>query len=133
MLPGIPANSHRVSTFKILEDSIALRAALQSGQIATVGLVGARPHRLRTCRGFYGYVGCSGDSAQAAPQILPAMLDTEMARAVETYLSGEGVEVRTNCPLQGIVESEKSVTLKTPQGDFVVDHAVIAIRGQTEH
>jgi rhodanese-related sulfurtransferase len=64
---------------------------------------------------------------EAAPQILPSMLDPEMARAVEAYLRGEGVDVRTNCPLQGIVESEKDVTLKTPQGDFVVDHAVIAI------
>jgi NADPH-dependent 2,4-dienoyl-CoA reductase/sulfur reductase-like enzyme/rhodanese-related sulfurtransferase len=127
MLPGIPANSHRVSTFKVLEDSIALRAALQSGQIATVGLVGAGPIGCELAEAFTAMWGARAFLFEAAPQILPSMLDPEMAHAVEAYLTGEGVEVRTNCPLQGIVESEKGVTLKTPQGDVAVDHAVIAI------
>ncbi|HUJ90437.1 MAG TPA: FAD-dependent oxidoreductase [Syntrophorhabdales bacterium] len=127
MLSGIPANSHRVSTFKILEDSIALRAALQSGQISTVGLVGAGPIGCELAEAFKVMWGVGAILFEAAPQILPSMLDPEMAQAVEAYLKGEGVEVRTNCPLQGIVESEKGVALKTPQGDFVVDHAVIGI------
>jgi rhodanese-related sulfurtransferase len=58
---------------------------------------------------------------------LPALLDPEMARIVETYMKGEGVEIHTDCPLQGIVESSEGVTLVTPKGDFEVDHAVIAI------
>ncbi len=127
MLSGIPANSHRISTFKILEDSIALRAALQSGQISTVGLVGAGPIGCELAEAFKAMWGVGAILFEAAPQILPSMLDPEMAGAVEAYLKGEGVEVRTNCPLQGIVESEKGVTLKTPQGDFSVDHVVIAI------
>jgi rhodanese-related sulfurtransferase len=38
-----------------------------------------------------------------------------------------GVEVHTNCPVQGVVESEDGVTIKTPQGDFLMDHVIIAI------
>jgi pyruvate/2-oxoglutarate dehydrogenase complex dihydrolipoamide dehydrogenase (E3) component/rhodanese-related sulfurtransferase len=63
----------------------------------------------------------------AAPQILSSMLDPEMARVVEAYLASEGVEVRTNCPFQGVAETEKDITIKTPQGYFVVDHVVVAI------
>jgi rhodanese-related sulfurtransferase len=37
------------------------------------------------------------------------------------------VEIHTNCPLLGVVESEEGVVVKTPQGDFEVDHVVIAI------
>ena len=125
--PGIPEGSRRVSTFKVLEDSIALREALQSGQISTVGLVGAGPIGCELAEAFTAMWGARVVLIDAAPQILPSMLDPEMARAVETYLKGEGVEVRTNCPLQGIVESEEGVTIKTSEGDFLVDHAVIAI------
>lgn len=124
---GIPTNSHRVSTFKVLEDSIALRTALQSGQISTVGLVGAGPIGCELAEAFTAMWGARAILFDAAPQILPSMLDPEMASAVETYLKGEGVEVRTNCPLQVLIESEKGVTIKTPQGDFVVDHVIIAI------
>jgi NADPH-dependent 2,4-dienoyl-CoA reductase/sulfur reductase-like enzyme/rhodanese-related sulfurtransferase len=125
--PGIPKDSGRVSTFKILEDSIALRTALQSGQVSTVGLVGAGPIGCELAEAFAAMWGAHVLLFDAAPQILPAMLDPEMARAVEIYLKGEGVEVRTNCPAQSIVGSEKGVTIKTPQGDFTVDHAVVAV------
>ena len=53
---GIPRDSARVSTFKILEDAIVLRKALQTGQIERVGLVGAGP-RSRARRGIHGHVG----------------------------------------------------------------------------
>jgi NADPH-dependent 2,4-dienoyl-CoA reductase/sulfur reductase-like enzyme/rhodanese-related sulfurtransferase len=124
---GIPTDSHRVSTFKVLEDSIALRTALQSGPISTVGLVGAGPIGCELAEAFTAMWGVRAILFDAAPQILPAMLDPEMAHAVEAFLKGEGVEVHTNCPMQGLIESEKGITIKTPQGDFEVDHAIIAI------
>jgi NADPH-dependent 2,4-dienoyl-CoA reductase/sulfur reductase-like enzyme/rhodanese-related sulfurtransferase len=125
--PGLPKNSRRLSTFRVLEDSIALRKALQSGQISTVGLVGAGPIGCELAEAFTAMWGARAVLLDAAPQILPSMLDPEMARAVETYLKSEGVEVHTNCPLQGVVESEEGVTIKTPQGDFLMDHVIIAI------
>ena len=125
--PGLPKDSRRVSTFRVLEDSIAVRKALQSGQISTVGLVGAGPIGCELAEAFTAMWGARAVLLDAAPQILPSMLDPEMARAVETYLKGEGVEVHTNCPLQGVVESEEGVTIKTPQGDFLMDHVIIAI------
>ncbi|MGA2110354.1 MAG: FAD-dependent oxidoreductase, partial [Syntrophorhabdales bacterium] len=124
---GIPKDSRRVSTFKVLEDSIALREALQSGRISTVGLIGAGPIGCELAEAFTAMWGGRAVLFDAAPQILPSMIDPEMARAVEAYLASEGVEVRTNCPLQGIAETEKGITIKTPQGHFVVDHVVIAI------
>ncbi len=127
LLPGIPKDSRRVSTFKVLEDSIALRKALQSGQISTVGLVGAGPIGCELAEAFTAMWGARAVLLDAAPQILPSMLDPEMARAVETYLKSAGVEVRTNCPVQSVVESEDGVTIKTPQGDFLMDHVIIAI------
>jgi len=124
---GIPKDSGRVSTFRVLEDSIVLRAGLQSGKISTVGLIGSGPIGCELAEAFTAMWGGRAILFDAAPQILPSMLDPEMARAVEAYLTTEGVEVRTNCPLQGIAETEKGVTVKTAQGYFAVDHVVIAI------
>ncbi len=125
--PGIPRDSRRVSTFRALEDSIALRKALQAGQISTVGLIGAGPIGCELAEAFTAMWGARAILFDAAPQVLPSMLDPEMARALQTYLKGEGVEVRTNCPMQALVESEEGVTIKTPQGDFLMDHVIIAI------
>jgi NADPH-dependent 2,4-dienoyl-CoA reductase/sulfur reductase-like enzyme/rhodanese-related sulfurtransferase len=124
---GIPRNSPRISTFKILEDAIVLRKALQSGQIKKVGLVGAGPIGCELAEAFTAMWGAKAILFDAAPTILPAMLDPEMARAVETTLRGEGVEIHTNCPLRGIVESKEGVIIETPEGDFAVDHVIIAI------
>ncbi|PIV06647.1 MAG: hypothetical protein CO013_14045 [Syntrophobacterales bacterium CG_4_8_14_3_um_filter_58_8] len=124
---GTPKNSPRVSTFKILEDAIVLRKALQSRQIETVGLVGAGPIGCELAEAFTAMWGAKAILFDAAPTILPAMLDPEMARVVETYMKGEGVEIHTNCPLLGVVESKEGVTIKTPEGDFEVDHVIIAI------
>ena len=124
---GIPLDNPRVSTFKLLEDGIALRKALQTGKIKKVGLVGAGPIGCELAEAFMAMWGAKAILFDAAPTILPAMLDPEMARIVETYLKGEGVEIHTDCPLLGVVESKEGVTIKTPKGDFEVDHVVIAI------
>ena len=124
---GIPRNSPRVSTFKILEDAIALRKVLQTGQIKKVGLVGAGPIGCELAEAFTAMWGAKAVLFDAAPTILPAMLDPEMARIVESYMKGEGVEIHTGCPLQGVVESDEGITIKTPKGDFGTDHVIIAI------
>ena len=125
--PVIPRNNPRVSTFKILEDGIVLRKALQTGQIEKVGLVGAGPIGCELAEACTAMWGAKAILFDAAPNILPAMLDPEMARVVETYMKGEGIEIHTNCPLQDVVESKEWVTIKTPKGDFEVDHVIIAI------
>jgi rhodanese-related sulfurtransferase len=39
----------------------------------------------------------------------------------------EDIEIHTNCPLEGVAESEETVTLTTSQGAFDVDCVVIAV------
>jgi NADPH-dependent 2,4-dienoyl-CoA reductase/sulfur reductase-like enzyme/rhodanese-related sulfurtransferase len=124
---GIPGNSPRISTFKILEDAMALRKALQTGQIKKIGLVGAGPIGCELAEAFTALWGAKAILFDAAPTILPALLDPEMARILETYMKGEGVEIHTDCPLLGVAESKEGVIVKTPQGDFEVDHVIIAI------
>ena len=127
MLPGIPAGSERVSTFKTLSNAINAKQSLQKGEIGKVGIVGAGPIGCELAEAFGAVWGAEVILIDAAPAILPNLLDTEMAAAVEAYLRTEDVEVYTNRPLDGITESDEGVTVKTGQGDFLVDHAVIAV------
>jgi NADPH-dependent 2,4-dienoyl-CoA reductase/sulfur reductase-like enzyme/rhodanese-related sulfurtransferase len=124
---GIPRHSGRVSTFKLLEDAIALRKALQRGAIQKVGLVGAGPIGCELAEAFTAMWGAKVLLFDAAPTILPAMLDPEMARALETVMKSEGVEIHTDCPLLEVLESKEGVIIRTPKGDFEADHVIIAV------
>ena len=127
MLHGIPKDGKRFTTFKTLQDAINLRESLQRGEIGKVAIVGGGFIGCELAEAFGALWGAKVVLIDMASSILPNMLDPEMASAVEAYLKTEGVEVYTNCPLEGMVESEESVTIKTPYGDFEVDCAVIAV------
>ncbi len=127
MLHGIPKDGKRFTTFKTLQDAINLRESLQRGEIGKVAIVGGGFIGCELAEAFGALWGAKVVLIDMASNILPNMLDPEMASAVEAYLKTEGVEVYTNCPLEGMVESEESVTIKTPYGDFEVDCAVIAV------
>jgi len=127
IVPGVPKVSKRITTFKTLQDAINLRKSLQRGEIGKVAIVGGGFIGCELAEAFGALWGAKVVLIDMSSSILPNMLDPEMASAVEAYLKTEGVEVYTNCPLEGMVESEESVTIKTPYGDFEVDCAVIAV------
>ncbi|MFC2018112.1 FAD-dependent oxidoreductase [Chloroflexota bacterium] len=127
ILPNIPEGIERVSTFKTLSQAIYIRQALQDKKINSVGIIGAGPIGCELAEAFSSLWGAEVVLIDAAPTILPNMIDAEMATAVEKYLNSEGVEVYTDCPLNGIDESDEGIIIKTGEDDFPVDHAVVAV------
>ena len=127
MLPGISDDSRRISTFKTFEEALAIQGSFQRGEIERIGLVGAGPIGCELAEAAGALWGAEVVLIDAAPGILPAMLDPDMAGPVETYLESEDIEIHTNCPVEGITETEDGVTITTPAGEFEVDHAVIAV------
>jgi len=127
MLPGVPEGNEHISTFKTLSQAVSIKQSLQNGKINSVGIVGAGPIGCELAEAFGSLWGAEVVLMDAAPNILPNLLDTEMSAAVEKYLSSEGVEVHTNCPLDNITASEEGLIIKTGKGEFPVDHVVIAV------
>lgn len=127
MLPGVPKDSKRVTTFKTLHDAINLRKSLEKREISKAGIVGGGFIGCEMAEAFGALWGVEVVLIEATPNILPNILDPEMASPVEEYMRSEGVEIHTNCPLEGITETEDKVVLKTAQGTFEVDCAVIAV------
>ncbi len=127
MLPGVPKDSRRIMTFKTLPDAARLHRSLERGEIGKVGIVGA------------GYIGCELSEAfgalwgaevvliEAAPSILPKILDREMAAPLEAYLKSMEVEVHTGSAVEEIAESDSGVTIRTKDGSYEVDYAVVDI------
>jgi NADPH-dependent 2,4-dienoyl-CoA reductase/sulfur reductase-like enzyme/rhodanese-related sulfurtransferase len=127
IIPGVPTGSKRISTFKTFEDALAIQEAFQKGQIEKIGLIGAGPIGCELAEAAGAMWGAEAILIDAAPNILPAMLDVEMARPIENYLRSEDVKIYTDCPLEGITETEDGLVIKTPKGEFEVNHAVIAV------
>ncbi len=127
MLPMVPKDSKRITTLKTLHDAIDLRKSLERGEIKKVGIVGGGFIGCELAESFGALWGVDVVLIEAASHILSNILDTEMASAVEEYIKSEGVKLYTDCPLQEITESEEGVTIKTSQGAFEVDRAVIAV------
>jgi NADPH-dependent 2,4-dienoyl-CoA reductase/sulfur reductase-like enzyme/rhodanese-related sulfurtransferase len=126
-LAGVPAGGKRITTFKTLQDAIDLRKSLQTGAIGKVGIVGGGFIGCELAEAFGALWGAQVVLIEAAEAILPNILDHEMAWMVETYLASEGVEIHTSCPVEVITESDESVSIRTAQGTFDVDCAVIAV------
>ncbi len=127
MLPGVPTDSRRITTFKTLHDAIDLRKSLEKRDISKAGIVGGGFIGCEMAEAFGALWGVEVVLIEATPNILPNILDPEMASPVEEYMRSEGVEIHTSCPLQGITENDEKVTLETAQGNFEVDRVIIAV------
>jgi NADPH-dependent 2,4-dienoyl-CoA reductase/sulfur reductase-like enzyme/rhodanese-related sulfurtransferase len=127
MIPGAPREAKRITTFKTLHEAIHLRKSLERGEISKVGIVGGGFIGCEMAEAFGSLWGAEVVLLEAAPFILPTLLDEEMARAVEAYMKTEGVDLRTCCSVESMVETEKGVVIKTKDGDFEVDCAVVAV------
>ncbi len=127
LLGGVPRDSRRVTTFKTLKDAIDLRSSLEKGEIKSVAIVGGGFIGCELAEAFGALWGVKVILIEAAPNILPGILDSEMASHVEAYMKSEDVDLHTSSPLEEIKESEGRVVVKTARETFEVDHAVVAV------
>ncbi len=125
--PGVPVDNKRITTFRRLEDAISLRKSLETGKIEKVGIIGGGLIGCELAEAFSALWGAKVVLIDAAPHILPGVLDPEMALAVEAYLKSENVEIHTDCPFKEVTRSAETVTIRTAQTNFEVDCAVIAV------
>ncbi len=127
LLPGLPPDSERISTFKTLAQAETLRLSLETGKIGRVGIVGAGFIGCELAEAFGSLWGAEVVLLEAAESILPGLLDPEMALAVEAYLRSEDVEVHTGCPVERVEETESGVTIRAGGRIIKVDHAILAL------
>ena len=126
-LPEAVGSSARVRTFKTLDDARTLRRGLESGEIGSVGIVGGGFIGCELAEAFGGLWGCEVTLCEAAPHVLPGVLDEEMALLVQAHLRERGVALRLGACVEGLTERGAKVELATGGGTVAVDCVVVAV------
>ncbi len=128
--PGFPvAESPRIRTFTRLDDAIAFRQAVQRGEVARMVIIGA------------GYIGCELTESAAGmwgietvliekkDQVLPNVLDSEMAAIVKREIERQGITLVTGAEVEGIdLDDDGSPVVKIgPRGSITTDFVVLCL------
>ena len=108
-------------------DAQAIKDALDAGA-KRVAIVGGGLIGLETC-GAFAARGCSVTVLEMMGQLLPGLLDPEMALLLENYLASKGVTVAKGSPVSRIVgDNGRAVAVETADGGrFEADLVLVAI------
>ncbi len=116
-LPGI-------ITVKSIEDAILLKEQAIPGNRACVvgaGLIGLETVEALAERGMQVTV------VELCGQVLPGILDEEMANLLEQHIRSKQVTVMTSCRVSGFIGTDRVGQVVTDQGELDADLVVLAI------
>jgi NADPH-dependent 2,4-dienoyl-CoA reductase/sulfur reductase-like enzyme/rhodanese-related sulfurtransferase len=113
-----------VITVKSMEDAILLKNQAVSGNRACV--IGAGLIGLETVEALAGR-GMQVTVVELCDQILPGILDEEMAYLLEQHIRSNGVTVMTSCRVAGFAGIGQVAQVITDQGEIPTDLVVLAI------
>jgi len=123
-IPGLDLKN--VFTMRTPDDAIALREAVESGNIKRAVVAGG---------GFIGLEVAENLAAQGvkvsvidfAPHVLPNFLDPEMSEYVENRMADAGIMPMTNVALEGVLGEERVEKVQTSRRAIKADALVLAI------
>ena len=126
--PAVPPLEGRtlpgIITVKSIEDAILLKEQAVSGNRACVvgaGLIGLETVEALAERGMQVTV------VELCGQVLPGILDEEMANLLEQHIKSKGVTVMTSCRVSGFTGTDRVEQVVTDQGEVIADLVVLAI------
>ena len=125
VIPPLPgSNLSGIITVKSIEDAVLLKEMALSGNRACVigaGLIGLETVEALAIRGMQVTV------IEMRDQILPGILDPEMATLLEKSIAQHGVTIMTSCRLSGFSGNGSVDTVMTDLGELPTDLVVMAI------
>ncbi|MBQ9967040.1 MAG: FAD-dependent oxidoreductase [Clostridia bacterium] len=108
------------------EDADKLRAAVDSGEIKRAVVVGAGLIGLEVAENL-NLRDVKTSVIDIAPQILPNLLDAEMAGYLENVIAGEGIMPFTGVGLEAILGETKVEKVKTSKRAMKADACILAL------
>jgi NADPH-dependent 2,4-dienoyl-CoA reductase/sulfur reductase-like enzyme/rhodanese-related sulfurtransferase len=124
-LPGIDLQG--VHVLSNLEDAIAIRKELESGKRRVV-IVGAGLIGMEVAEAF-AEMGVEITMVEVKDQVLPALLDREIAILVEKHMAAKKVAVKTGVVVLGLSGDDQGRVARvvTNHGDFPADLVLVAV------
>ena len=129
VVPSLPGKDlPNVFTLHHPKDALAMRELVRSKKIGHLTIIGA------------GLIGMEAADAlfsprlkvtlcEAQPQLLPKLLDADMAALVEQEVRNRGVEILVSCQVQGLIAGESGAVaqVNTANGVIETDAVILAI------
>ncbi|NOZ86227.1 MAG: FAD-dependent oxidoreductase [Deltaproteobacteria bacterium] len=125
---NIPVDSKRIRAMKTPRDVRTLKHGLETGQIESVVVIGGGFIGCETAEAFSAMWGARVTLIEAMPQVLPGVLDEEMAALVHSQLKEQEVELVLGKKVMSIEEMDRGVEVMLESGRKVkADAAVCAL------
>jgi len=120
-----------VFLIRTIEDGEKIRQAMQTGKSAVI--IGAGLIGLEIAAAFVEK-GIKTTVVELLPQILPGMLDEDMAKIVQENLEGKGIRIITGQGVNEILGTEKASGVSVAEEQINADFIVVAtgVRANTE-
>ncbi len=125
-LPGQP-NHPRVHVLHTAEDTRAIHRQLAAGTLSRVVVVGAGLVGIELAEAFRALWGVGVTLIEAAPAVLPGVVDEEIGKAVGSALVRGGVALQCGSAVQAIEAGAGGVTVRAGAAAFTADAAVVAV------
>ena len=127
MLPGIAKDHPRISVFKTVEDAVAWRQKLETGQMEKMAIIGSGFIGIELAEAFGGMWGVEVTLIEADNRVLPKMLDMEMSTLVLQHLQEQGINILTSSPVQAINDVEGGLEIVTDSKTIQTQYAIVAM------
>lgn len=105
-----------VCTFNRLEDAIELRQAASGNRLNKVAILGAGYVGCQLCESFKALWGIETDLFEQESQVLPQMLDAEMARVAEAELQRQEIGLHLNVEVSEISRDNDKLDVAVEEG-----------------
>lgn len=127
MLPGIPADHQRISTFKTVEDAINWRRKLETGQLEKIAIIGSGFIGIELAEAFTTLWDAKVDLIEMENRVLPQMLDADMSFMVEKHLEEQGVQLHKSCRVTAINDMPDGLEIVTDNKIIKTEYAIVGI------
>jgi NADPH-dependent 2,4-dienoyl-CoA reductase/sulfur reductase-like enzyme/rhodanese-related sulfurtransferase len=119
---------HQVYRICLPEDAIALREAIFDREVKNAVIIGAGLIGMEMAEAFVKQ-GVHVSIVEMMPQLLPGILDVEMAAYLMRYVREQGIEIFLNTRLTRIVGDDQGnpIKVETSGSEIPVDMVVIAV------
>jgi NADPH-dependent 2,4-dienoyl-CoA reductase/sulfur reductase-like enzyme/rhodanese-related sulfurtransferase len=125
-LPGVEPGE-AVGFFHTPEDVQTLRRGLETGRIGEVVVVGAGFIGCELAGAFSELWGCDVTLLEAAPWVLPRILDADMAALAAGELRRNDVSLHLDAPVARAVTEQSRAMIEAGGRTFRADRAVVAV------
>jgi len=128
--PSFPVTDDpRIRSFYKPDDAMAFRRMAEEGKVGKAAIVGGGFIGCELVEATAGLWGIETFLAEKENQVLPYVLDYEMAVMVQRYLAGQDVAVMTDCRIENIsLDSQGKPVISVANRDrLTVDYVFLAL------